>query len=526
MLERVKMSAAFAFLLPGPKMMWQFDELGYDIDINFNERIGRKPLPWGEESLGYYDNPLRQYVYQAYKGIIHLRNALTPQALEIASTNHKLTGVTRRLVFDLEKTDLIVLGNFGISESNLDPAFTEPGKWYDYFSGDSIMIVNTNEAISLAPGEWHIFTNQKLSAGFPNVVATYQDPVTINPTSFTVDNEITITFDASRADPDGTSGLLTAEKVYMHAGIVTSDFNNADWTYTKGNFNDDGLGQMTKVEGSEQLWQITITPKNYFGLAEGERAYRLGMYFRDAQNENLGKGFRGKIIYRNVDDEQPFITISPSPFEADTEITITFNAAKGNKELVGANKVYLHSGIISVDTENPQNADWIGVVGNWGKDDGIGEMTKTSSDGELWQIRLTPKTYYNLTNGQHPFWIGAAFRSADGNIKASADPSVPLNGIAMSNGDFFLQNSGVVSINEREELPFDIYPNPTNGIINLAKFPENSQIRLFDITGKLVYNNKISTSKMIDISHLPKGIYVYNLRAIAGYKAGKIILID
>src|SRR5690606_32570299 len=47
MYERVKMAAAFTYLQPGTKMIWQFDELGYDIDINLTGRTGRKPLPWG-----------------------------------------------------------------------------------------------------------------------------------------------------------------------------------------------------------------------------------------------------------------------------------------------------------------------------------------------------------------------------------------------------------------------------------------------------------------------------------------------
>ncbi|MFM6936587.1 MAG: hypothetical protein ACKOXH_02725, partial [Aquirufa sp.] len=39
-LERMKMAAATFFTIPGPKMIWQFGELGYDVSINDNGRTG------------------------------------------------------------------------------------------------------------------------------------------------------------------------------------------------------------------------------------------------------------------------------------------------------------------------------------------------------------------------------------------------------------------------------------------------------------------------------------------------------
>lgn len=524
MLERVKQAAAFAFLQPGPKMMWQFDELGYDIDINFNGRVGRKPLPWGDESLGYYDDPLRQYVYQAYQGIIELRNIITPQALELAATNHLLSGTARRLVYDLDGTDLVVISNFGINETEIDPAFTETGKWYNYFSGDSLVVENQNDKISLAPGEWHIFTTEKISDGFPDVVATFRDPVTITPYPFTVNDEITILFDASIADPDGTEGLLQAEKVYMHAGLVTTGFDHTEWQYTKGNLIDDGLGLMTRVEGSDHLWELTIIPKDYFELQEGDNVYRMGMFFRDAENNNLGKGFRGKNIYKKVDDDQPFITITPAPFEAETEITLTLNVAKGHGELQGADKIYMHSGVITDDTANPQNANWVGIVGNWGMDDGIGEMTKVSPEGNLWQIKLTPKTYYNLSGNQHPYWIAVVFRNANGNLKATADQTAVFNGISTSNGDFFLQNSGTVSAADPIILSHSIFPNPTLGLINLSNFQGILDFTLYNLSGQEVFATRQHAHHDVNISHLSPGMYIYYLRSTEGIKTGKIVL--
>lgn len=36
-------------------------------------------------------------------------------------------------------------------------------QWYDYFSGDSIQVVNTGDPIQLGPGEFKVFTSKRLA---------------------------------------------------------------------------------------------------------------------------------------------------------------------------------------------------------------------------------------------------------------------------------------------------------------------------------------------------------------------------
>ena len=63
------------------------------------------------------------------------------------------------------------------------------------------------------------------------------------------------------------------------------------------------------------------------------------------------------------------VTISPSSAGGDDQVAITFDAALGNAGLKGAEKVYMHSGVI---TTGPQGMEWEYVIGNWGEDDSIG----------------------------------------------------------------------------------------------------------------------------------------------------------
>ena len=67
-LKRVEAAAAFFFTVPGPKMVWQFGELGYDIDIDYPCRVCPKPILWE-----YHDNYNRYRLYKVFSALINLR---------------------------------------------------------------------------------------------------------------------------------------------------------------------------------------------------------------------------------------------------------------------------------------------------------------------------------------------------------------------------------------------------------------------------------------------------------------------
>ena len=80
-LDRAKLSAAFLLTTPGPKMVWQFGELGYDLSINTcsdgttisNDcRTAAKPVHWD-----YYQDADRQKLYKVYRELIKLKNDLS-----------------------------------------------------------------------------------------------------------------------------------------------------------------------------------------------------------------------------------------------------------------------------------------------------------------------------------------------------------------------------------------------------------------------------------------------------------------
>src|ERR1041385_4727688 len=101
--------------------------------------------------------------------------------------------------------------------------------------------------------------------------------VSVSPAFPTADQEITITYDATK----GTTGLVDEPRVFMHSGAILSGATGTTWTNVKGTWGDpNSVGEMTSL--GNNLWQIKITPRSYFGVAPGTRIYRIGMVFRSA----------------------------------------------------------------------------------------------------------------------------------------------------------------------------------------------------------------------------------------------------
>ena len=106
------------------------------------------------------------------------------------------------------------------------------------------------------------------------------------------------------------------------------------------------------------------------------------------------------------------VTITPNPFEVNESITITVDAnsvATNCNGLTSPTKVYAHLGV-----GNETDAYGISVVGNWGQDDGIGEMTNNGNG--TWSITLTPNTYFSLSVSEEAnvTKMGMVFRNANG----------------------------------------------------------------------------------------------------------------
>jgi glycosidase len=195
-LSRVEMANAFFYTVPGPKMLWQFGELGYDYDINFNGRVGNKPIRWD-----YLRDPARKRLYDVTRNIIHLR---TSNQQVFREGNYNAADLNTEYVKHFHVShanmNLTVLGNGGIVATDITPHFQNTGNWYNYLTGETLNVTSTTTPIRLLPGEYRIYTNIPLPmppAGyirytnsdakiveFLNDFQVYPNPITSNQTTY------------------------------------------------------------------------------------------------------------------------------------------------------------------------------------------------------------------------------------------------------------------------------------------------------------------------------------------------------
>ncbi|WP_340199768.1 alpha-amylase family glycosyl hydrolase [Ascidiimonas sp. W6] len=168
-LSRIKTAGAFFFTVPGPKMIWQFGELGYEVSIDFNGRTGNKPIRWE-----YFEDPNRKAIYDTWANLIKLKlkePIFQTEDFELnlgSESGLKKIHLTLESAADDEIKYVTIIGNFGVLPQNINPAFQETGVWYEFLNTNRKRIVaNANEAIRLLPGEFRIYGNNP-SALFPN----------------------------------------------------------------------------------------------------------------------------------------------------------------------------------------------------------------------------------------------------------------------------------------------------------------------------------------------------------------------
>jgi len=192
-LQRNALAATFFFPLPGPKMIWQFGELGYDESINYDCRTCPKPIKWE-----YYDDPNRKNLFNVYKALIHLKN--TQPAFQTDNFAYSLAGSLKSIQLNHSDQNFTIIGNFGMNAAEIDPQFQFTGTWYDYFNQTAIEVTDVIEMIELEAGEYIVFSDEyiplpdNLIVGLSDLNATLNE-VNIYPSI--VENTLNIQFETA-----------------------------------------------------------------------------------------------------------------------------------------------------------------------------------------------------------------------------------------------------------------------------------------------------------------------------------------
>jgi len=166
-LKRDEMGAAFMFSSPGPKMVWEFGERGYDdatagpdygnLNNTGDKRTDPEPPHWE-----YMSDPNRAHLYKVYSQMIKMK---TKNAV-FATTNftYDLSNDAVKWIQLLDPSaDVEVVGNFAVTSQTANITFPATGTWIDNITGATYNVTSATMTMTLAPGEYHVYSNVALN---------------------------------------------------------------------------------------------------------------------------------------------------------------------------------------------------------------------------------------------------------------------------------------------------------------------------------------------------------------------------
>jgi 1,4-alpha-glucan branching enzyme len=176
-LKKTEAAAVMYMSIPGPKMLWQFGEIGYDESIylcsdeSFSDdcRTSAKPVHWE-----YTEDINRQKLYKIYATMAKLKTEQT--AFREGVYSQDLNGMGKRMWISHNDGNFAVSANFSATSFDMTPGFQHTGTWYNYFTGESFEVTNTAEhSFEYEPGDYYVFTNQPLDKPLINLSFTVQN---------------------------------------------------------------------------------------------------------------------------------------------------------------------------------------------------------------------------------------------------------------------------------------------------------------------------------------------------------------
>ncbi len=170
-MARNELAAAFFFTVPGPKMIWQFGEVGYDFSLFACEngdlppaskpvddcKTGPKPIRWD-----YYQNPSRRRLYDVYRSLIALKKT-QPVFANPTTFDQQLASGVKTIHLADANLSVTIVGNFNVTAAPVVPAFQSTGTWYNYLTGVARTVTDVNAPLQLQPGEYAVYTSKNIT---------------------------------------------------------------------------------------------------------------------------------------------------------------------------------------------------------------------------------------------------------------------------------------------------------------------------------------------------------------------------
>jgi 1,4-alpha-glucan branching enzyme len=197
-LSRMSAIGAVSLLVPGPKMIWHFGELGWESSIytcnngTVNDesatisgdcKLDTKPQPqWVNNWLG---NTNRNKIYYDWAKMITMKTT-EPVFLgtpTIASSSLAVNiKITNSALASSQLKDVLIIANFDVTAKNVATGFQYTGTWYNLMDNTTINVTDVNATINLPAGEYRIYGNKQANLAIAdfekgNTVSLYPNPV-------------------------------------------------------------------------------------------------------------------------------------------------------------------------------------------------------------------------------------------------------------------------------------------------------------------------------------------------------------
>ena len=118
---------------------------------------------------------------------------------------------------------------------------------------------------------------------------------------------------------------------------------------------------------------------------------------------------------------------------------------------------------------------------------------------------------WDTSVNNNTFWLGGLFSSTASTFNGTVDDLTIYNFALTDDQVLNLFNSPTLSSQDfnSNNLEVSLYPNPTNGILNIDMTTEIQSIEIYSIQGQKVLN---ATQKQVNVSHLASGMYLIRIQ--------------
>jgi glycosidase len=274
-LGRMGMNAAFLLTMPGPKMIWEFGELGYDYSIDYcistgtigDCRVDPKPILWN-----YLQDANRKALHDVYANLLKLRsNPLFAETFTTGVINRNLSGAFKWMTLNSAAGKLVVIGNFDVTAQTGSVTFPAGGTWYNYLNPPATFAATGgSQSFTLQPGEYRIYLNSLVVLPVTLINFNGRNDGTGNLLTWVVENETNVSrYELQRSENgrDFYSISTTNATGSRNYNYTDADIQKPVYFYRLKSIDLDGsytYSSVIKLSGPVKNMSLAATP-NPFG---------------------------------------------------------------------------------------------------------------------------------------------------------------------------------------------------------------------------------------------------------------------